>query len=83
MAATTIIDGHNWMYPLTFGFIDGESDDNWVWFMRQLHREIGDLPSLVVCTDTCKGLENEEKVVFPRADHTKFFRHPMQNFIKR
>jgi hypothetical protein len=28
MAAATTIDDHNWMYPLAFGFIDGETDDN-------------------------------------------------------
>ena len=28
MAAATAIDGHNWMYPLAFGFIDGETIDN-------------------------------------------------------
>jgi hypothetical protein len=29
IATATAIDGHNWMYPLAFGFIDGETDDNW------------------------------------------------------
>ena len=28
LAATIAIDGHNWMYPLAFGFIDGETIDN-------------------------------------------------------
>jgi hypothetical protein len=68
MAAATAIDGHNWMYPLAFGFIDGETDDNWVWFMSQLKKAIGDLPLLAVCTDACKGLENAVKLVFPQAD---------------
>jgi len=25
LAAAVAIDGHNWMYPLAFGFIDGET----------------------------------------------------------
>jgi hypothetical protein len=56
------------MYSLAFGFIDGEIDDNWVWFMSQLKKAIGDLPLLVVCTDACKALENTVKLVFPQAD---------------
>ena len=83
MAAATAIDGHNWMYPLAFGFIDGETDDNWVWFMSQLKKAIGDLPLLVVCIDACKGLEKAVKHVFPQADQRECFRHLMQNFIKR
>jgi hypothetical protein len=83
MAAATTIDGHNWMYPLAFGYIDGETDDNWVWFMSQLKKAIGDLPLLFVCTDACKGLENSVKLVFPQADQRECFRHLMQNFVKR
>ena len=83
MAAATAIDGHNWMYPLAFGFIDGETIDNWTWFMTQLHKAIGHLPVLAICTDACKGLEKAVKDVFPQAEHRECFRHLMQNFIKR
>ncbi|WVZ88700.1 hypothetical protein U9M48_035187 [Paspalum notatum var. saurae] len=83
MAAATGIDGHNWMYPVVFGFIDGETEDNWVWFMNQLKKAIGDLSLLAVCTDACKGLENAVKLVFPQAEQRECFRHLMQNFVKR
>jgi hypothetical protein len=83
MAAATAIDGHNWMYPVAFGFIDGETEDNWVWFMSQMKRAIGDLPLLAVCTDACKGLEKAVKLVFPYAEQRECFRHLMQNFVKR
>jgi hypothetical protein len=65
-AATAItINGHNWMYPVAFGFIDGETTYNWTWFMTQLHNALGDVPVLVVCTDACKGLKKTVKDVFP------------------
>jgi len=83
LAAATALDGHNWMYPVAFGFIDGETTDNWEWFMTQLHKAIGDLPTLAICTDACKGLENAVKIVFTFAEHRECFRHLMQNFIKR
>ena len=83
LAAAVAIDGHNWMYPLAFGFIDGETIDNRTWFMTQLHKAIGNLPLLAICTDACKGLEKAVRDVFPNAEHRECFRHLMQNFIKR
>ena len=71
------------MYPVAFGFIDGETTDNWTWFMTQLHKAIGDLPVLAISSDACKGLENAVKNVFPRAEHRECFRHLMNNFIKK
>jgi hypothetical protein len=45
------------MYPVAFGLIQTKIEDNWVWFMKQLHRAIGDMPQLGVSTYACKGLE--------------------------
>ena len=83
LAAATTLDGHNWMYLVAYGFIDVETTDNWIWFMMLLHRAIGDMPTLAVCSDACKGLENAVKEVFPQAECGECFRHLMQNFIKR
>ncbi|XP_062201788.1 uncharacterized protein LOC133904333 [Phragmites australis] len=83
LASACGLDGHNWMYPLAFGFMVSETEDNWTWFMRQLHKAIGDLPLLAICTDACKRLENAVKEVFPRVEQRECFRHLMQNFIKR
>ena len=43
LAAATALDGHNWMHLVAFGFMDSESKDNWVWFMTQLRRVIGNM----------------------------------------
>lgn len=83
IASAAAIDGHNWMYLIAFGFIDGETEDNWTWFMRHLKNALGEMPVLAVCTDACKGLENSVAVVFPQAEQRECFRHLMQNFIKR
>jgi len=29
MPAANAIDGHNWLYPIAFGFFDSETKDNW------------------------------------------------------
>uniref|UniRef100_A0A0E0C1B6 MULE transposase domain-containing protein n=1 Tax=Oryza meridionalis TaxID=40149 RepID=A0A0E0C1B6_9ORYZ len=83
LASATSIDGHNWMYPVAFGFIDSESEDNWVWFMKQLHKAIGDLEPLAICSDACKGLKNAVQKVFHKAKQRKYFFHLMKNFAKR
>ncbi|XP_037465458.1 uncharacterized protein LOC119337427 isoform X4 [Triticum dicoccoides] len=83
LASATAVDGHNWMYPLAFGFIASETEDNWTWFMNQLKMAIGDPPLLAVCTDACKGLENAVKNVFPNAEQRECFYHLTKNFSKR
>jgi hypothetical protein len=54
MAAAIAIDGHNWMYPHAFGFIDCETTNNWTLFLNQLHEAKGNQPTLAICTDACK-----------------------------
>jgi hypothetical protein len=29
LASATALDGHNWMFPVAFGFFDSENNDNW------------------------------------------------------
>jgi hypothetical protein len=57
MPAANAIDGHNWMFPIAFGFFDSETKENWIWFMEQLDKALGPLDKLAVCTDAYKGLE--------------------------
>uniref|UniRef100_A0A453EDQ5 SWIM-type domain-containing protein n=1 Tax=Aegilops tauschii subsp. strangulata TaxID=200361 RepID=A0A453EDQ5_AEGTS len=82
LAIVTALDGHNWMFPVAYGFIESENGDNWAWFMNQVKKAIGDPPVLVVCTDACKGLENAVKKVFPQAEQRECFRHMWHNFQK-
>ena len=57
LAVVTALDGHNWMFPVAYGFIESENEDNWAWFMNQVKKAIGDPPVLAICTDACKGLD--------------------------
>ena len=83
LAAAVAVDGHNWMYPVAYGFIAQETTVNWTWFMEQLKKAIGDLPLLAICSDACKGLENAVKNVFPNAEQRECFYHMVRNFKKR
>ena len=83
LAAAIGVDGHNWMYPVAYGFIASKTTDNWTWFMEQLKKAIGDPPLLAVCSDACKGLAKVVKNVFPNAEQRECFYHLVRNFQKR
>ena len=83
LASATGVDGHNWLYHIAYAIFDKENEDNWVWFMEQLHRAIGNVPNLVICTDACKGLETAVGAVFPNAENRECMRHLYQNFMKQ
>ena len=65
MPAALALDVHNWMLPVAFGYFDGETKENSIWFMQQLKKAIGPMQHLAICTDVCKGLESSVKDVFP------------------
>ncbi|WVZ87975.1 hypothetical protein U9M48_034546 [Paspalum notatum var. saurae] len=83
LPSATGIDGHNWIFPVAFGFFDSETIDNWTWFMQQLQKAIGNPPYLAISSDACKGIENAVKQVFPWAEHRECFVHLSKNFAKR
>jgi len=82
LASATGVDGHNWLYHIAFGVFDAENEDNWTWFLDNLHSVIGDPPGLVICSDACKGLENAVGAVFPNAENRECARHMYKNFMK-
>jgi transposase-like protein len=71
------------MFLVAFGLFQSEIEENWEWFMRQLHRSIGDVSPLVISTDACKGLINAVRVVFPHAEQRECHAHLMLNLYKR
>jgi hypothetical protein len=83
LAATCGVDGHNWIYPVDFGFFGSETQDNWLWFMENLRKAIGDSPLLAVSSDSCKGLEDAVKAVFPHVEQMECFHHLMENYVKK
>ncbi|CAN6310721.1 unnamed protein product [Urochloa humidicola] len=82
MPAACALDGHNWMFPVAFGFFESETKLNWIWFMEQLRKAIGPMKHLAICTDACKGLESSVRQVFPQAEMRECFRHLMENLKK-
>jgi hypothetical protein len=73
LPSATSVDGHNWMFPVAFGFFESETKDSWIWFMQQLRKAIGDPPVLAICSDGCKGLTTAVNDVFPNAEKENAF----------
>ena len=44
LAAAVGIDGHNWMFLVAYGEFGSETNENWEWFMKMLHKAIGSPP---------------------------------------
>jgi hypothetical protein len=82
LPSATSVDGHNWMFPVAFGFFESETKDSWIWSMQQLRKAIGNPPILAICSDACKGLTSAVNDVFPNAEKRECFRHLMQNYVK-
>jgi hypothetical protein len=65
LASATGVDGHSWLYHIAFGVFHSETEDNWKWFLENLHSCIGDPPGLVVCSDACKRVRESCRGCFP------------------
>jgi hypothetical protein len=83
LASATAIDGHNWMYPVSFGVFDSETNDNWTWFMQLLKQAIGSPRGLAICTDAGQAVMTGVKEVFPEAEHRECMYHLVTNFKKK
>jgi hypothetical protein len=62
------MDGHNWMFPVAFGFLKvkplkiGSG-------LEQLQKAIGNPPHLAISSDACKGLAAAMRAVYPWVEH--------------
>ena len=83
LATACAVDGHNWMYPVVFGVMDSETNENWTWFMRMLKKVIGSPRGLAICTDAGQAVMTGVKDVFPEAEHRECMYHLVTNFKKR
>jgi hypothetical protein len=78
-----VVDGHNWMYPIAFGVMDSETNENWIWFMQRLREAIGSPIGLAICTDCGQVVMAGVKEAFPNVEHRECMFHLVQNFKKR
>ncbi|XP_052192308.1 uncharacterized protein LOC127801338 [Diospyros lotus] len=82
----TGFDGDGALFPLAFGVVDEENDDNWMWFLSELHNllEINteNMPRLTILSDRQKGIVDGVEANFPTAFHGFCLRHLSDSFRK-
>ncbi|XP_047060995.1 uncharacterized protein LOC124667797 [Lolium rigidum] len=69
------------MFPIAIGFVDGETEDNWTWFMEQVRKAIGPLPLLANFVKKFHG--DTHKNMWPAAKtyRPERFVYHMQNVL--
>ncbi|KAI3847200.1 hypothetical protein MKX03_033307 [Papaver bracteatum] len=82
----TGFDGDGALFPLAFGVVDEESDDNWMWFLSELHNllEVNteNMPMLTILSDRNKGIVEGVEANFPTAFHGFCMRYLSDCFRK-
>lgn len=75
-------DGNRGLFPLCFGVVDSESNDNWLWFMMKLRCMLeGDSRSVVFVSDRNAGIKAAVPKAFPSSYHG-FFLHHLKNNLR-
>ncbi|XP_072957647.1 uncharacterized protein [Typha angustifolia] len=82
----TGFDGDGALFPLAFGVVDEESDENWIWFLSELHALLEanteNMPRLTILSDRQKGIVDGVDFNFPTAFHGFCMRHLSESFRK-
>ncbi|KAI5444186.1 hypothetical protein KIW84_012711 [Lathyrus oleraceus] len=82
----TGFDGDGALFPLAFGVVDEENDDNWTWFLTELHNllEVNteNMPRLTILSDRQQGIVDGVEACFPTAFHGFCMRHLSDSFRK-
>lgn len=82
----TGFDGDGALFPLAFGIVDEENDENWIWFLSELHALLEgnteNMPRLTILSDRQKGIVDGVDFNFPTAFHGFCMRHLTESFRK-
>ncbi|KAL9235139.1 hypothetical protein vseg_009928 [Gypsophila vaccaria] len=82
----TGFDGDGDVFPLAFGVVDEENDDNWMWFLSELHNLLDinteNMPRLTILSDRQKAIVDGVDTNFPTAFHGFCMRHLSESFHK-
>uniref|UniRef100_A0A1D1YJ79 Protein FAR-RED IMPAIRED RESPONSE 1 n=1 Tax=Anthurium amnicola TaxID=1678845 RepID=A0A1D1YJ79_9ARAE len=79
-------DGDGALFPLAFGVVDEENDENWIWFLSELRNLLEtnteNMPRLTILSDRQKGIVDGVDFNFPTAFHGFCMRHLSESFRK-
>nr|CAD1819844.1 unnamed protein product [Ananas comosus var. bracteatus] len=82
----TGFDGDGALFPLAFGVVDEETDENWIWFLSELHALLEanteNMPRLTILSNRQKGIVDGVDFNFPTAFHGFCMYHLSESFRK-
>nr|XP_043635931.1 uncharacterized protein LOC122607077 [Erigeron canadensis] len=82
----TGFDGDAALFPLAFGVVDEENEENWMWFLSELHNLLElnteNMPRLTILSDRQKNIVEGVEANFPTAFHGFCMRHLSESFRK-
>ncbi|XP_034200557.1 uncharacterized protein LOC117615562 [Prunus dulcis] len=77
-------NGNQGVYPLAFGVVDSETEENWTWFLQHLASILLPMGRVVTFfSDRNQGLLNAMGFVFPGWPHSYCYYHLKQNLISK
>src|SRR5579859_7110824 len=89
LLAATAVDANGSLFPVSYAVVSAENDDNWSWFIDNLHNVIQmHAPTclaprmLAFISDRRKGLLEAVEKVFPGSPHGYCLRHLYENLHK-
>ncbi|XP_027367984.1 uncharacterized protein LOC113873841 [Abrus precatorius] len=82
----TGFDGDGGLYPLAFGVVDEDVDENWMWFLSELHMLLetntGHMPRLSILSNRQKAIVDGVEMSFPSAFHGFCMQYLSESFLK-
>jgi hypothetical protein len=91
LLAATAVDALGLLFPLAFGVVDAENDDNWLWFIENLRTVIETYQPFLVdqkngltfLSDRQKGLLEGVSKTLPNSAHGWCLKHLEENLHKK
>ena len=75
-------DGNESLFPIAYGFGNGEDGDGWKYFFHRLRKAIGEPENLVIITDRGTSIPAAVKKFYPRVPHVFCYRHLKANLLR-
>ncbi|KAI5076993.1 hypothetical protein GOP47_0009058 [Adiantum capillus-veneris] len=83
LLTATGIDAMGGLFPIAFGVVDAENEDNWVWFLQNVHDCMASVNAITFVSDKQKGLLPAVELVFLGCEHAYCMRHLDANLKKK
>lgn len=86
LLSATSFDADGGLFPLAFGVVDIENDENWIWFLSELHKALEmnseNILQLTFLSNGQRGIIDAVRRKFPNSSHAFCMRHLSESIGK-